>query len=385
VKIINQHLGLPVISLDTSERAGDVIRFITDQVSGRVVAVAVSRKWYQEPHGVPFEDCRAFGQNVVLISRLDALRPLSQMEEVGLHLEASNDARQRTAITEGGKLLGSVTDEAFDEETGEVSGYRLDVIADTGTSRTVYIPRDTFVTSSGTVAILREDVLEHGRGTLEELAGGQGPELGDGSREPGAGGREPEQGPGAGVHEPERESERESEREPESRTDAQPGAWPGAEVAAFAPPVEATEPAGPVEPEASGDDDEALFEDMTPADEVGMVEAEEFPPVVPDYEPASEAPPEAAPEPEAASRTVQPEALPGPAPAEAPPVLHGHDRVMMALSLGQVAQSTVRDPLGAVIVEAGQTVTDEVTHAAARAGADTLYALWKATQEPDAA
>ena len=101
-----------------------------------------------------------------------------------------------------------------------------------------------------------------------------------------------------------------------------------------------------------------------------MAEAEDFPPTVPDYEPVAEA----APQPEPAET----------APAASVPALHGHDRVMMALSLGQVARAAVREPSGALLVEAGQTVTAEVTQAAARAGADTLYALWKATQEPEA-
>lgn len=160
MKIINQHLGLPVICLETSERVGDVVRFVTDQVAGRIVAVAVTRQWYQEPSAVAFSDCTAFGQNVVLVKSTDALKPVSQMPEIGLHLEASNDARQRTAITESGRLLGSVTDEAFDEHTGEVNGYRLDIMADSGTGRTVYIGHDAFVTASATVAILKDDVLD---------------------------------------------------------------------------------------------------------------------------------------------------------------------------------------------------------------------------------
>lgn len=170
MKIINQHLGLPVIALDTSERVGDVIRFITDQVSGAVLAVAVSRQWYAEPAGVPFRKCTAFGQNVVLVSSVADLKPLSQMEEVRVHLEASNDARQRTAITESGRLLGAITDEAFDEETGLVTGYRLDVFGETGGSRSVYVSRDAFVTSSATVAILRDDVLETSVSSLDAVA-----------------------------------------------------------------------------------------------------------------------------------------------------------------------------------------------------------------------
>jgi uncharacterized protein YrrD len=170
LKAINHHLGLPVIALDSSERVGDLIRFVTDQVSGQIVAIAVSRKWYAEPAGVPFADCTAFGQNVILVSSLEALKPLSQMEAVRLHLEASNDARQRTAITENGRLLGTVTDEAFDETSGMVTGYRLDVFGETGRARSVYVSRDSFVTSSATVAILRDDVLETAVLSLDDLA-----------------------------------------------------------------------------------------------------------------------------------------------------------------------------------------------------------------------
>lgn len=335
VKIINQHLGLPVISLDTSERAGDLVRFITDQVSGRIVAVAVSRKWYQEPHGVPFEECRAFGQNVVLITRLDALRPLSEMEEVGIHLEAANDARQRTAITEGGRLLGSVTDEAFDEATGEVTGYRLDVLADTGTSRTVYIPHSAFVTSSAAVAILREDVLDHAVEALEYLEAGAPP------------------APESPAQPDESEPDTEPDTEPEPVAPAE-----ASEPEAVAP-VE-PEPAPPApEPEAPAAV-EAVEEAPAPApaapegDEI-VVEPEEFAPTTPDYEPEA------------------PEA-PG---ADA---MGGHNRVMMALSLGRIAGATLHDRDGNLLVEKGGKITMEIARAAARA--DALYDLWTAAQEP---
>ncbi|HEY3414790.1 MAG TPA: hypothetical protein VGM51_17260 [Armatimonadota bacterium] len=172
MKIINQHLGLPVISRDTSERVGDVLRFVTDQVTGRIVAVAVTTQWYQEPSAVAFADCTAFGQNVVLVKSGDALKPLSQIPEIGIHLQASSDSRQRTAITESGRLLGSVTDEAFDEHTGEVVGYRLDILADSGTGRTVYIGHEPFVTASATVAILKDDVLA---GATDELVPSSAP------------------------------------------------------------------------------------------------------------------------------------------------------------------------------------------------------------------
>lgn len=367
MKIINHHLGLPVISLDSSERAGDLIRFITDQVSGRIVAVAVSRKWYQEPHGALFEDCRAFGQNVVLISRMDALRPLSEMPEVGIHLEAANDARQRTAITEGGRLLGSVTDEGFDEESGEVTGYRLDVLADTGTSRTVYIPHSAFVTSSATVAILREDVLNHAAGSLEELQGGKRPDEAERSAE--SGGEAEETAP---------------------RDEGGLGAWPGATDVAYAPPAEVTEapplpepkppapapqpepPAPEPEPEPpaeplptpppappAAEEAAALPEEAeTAADDI-TIAPEDFAPTTPDYEPDAHA-----------ADAVS---------AAGADAAGGHNRVMMALSLGRVAGATLHDQDGNVIVEKGETITLEIAQAAARA--DALYDLWTSATE----
>jgi uncharacterized protein YrrD len=341
VKIINQHLGLPVICLETSERVGDVVRFVTDQVTGRIVAVAISRKWYLEPSGVAFSDCAAFGQNVVLIRRLDALQPLSQMEDASLYLETSNDARQRTAITEAGRLLGTVTDEAFDEATGEVIGYRLDIMAETGTGRTVYIPHSAFVTSSATVAILHDDVLDEARETLDALA------------------------------------------DPSSRAETPdadaPGAWRGTEEMIQATPEEVTAPMPEPDLSASLDaaaeeaapavdtavpDQEALFADMAPAPRAGETESAE----------TVLAPP--------ADTQSQPEV----AMAAQPPALgdtartrsEGHDRVMMALSLGKMAGTSLSDESGATFVEPGQTITLDIAQAAARAG--KLYELWSSTQ-----
>jgi uncharacterized protein YrrD len=338
LKIINQHLGLPVICLETSERVGDVVRFVTDHVTGRIVAVAVRRKWYLEPAGVAFSDCAAFGQNVVLIRRMDALQPLSQMEDASLYLETSTDARQRTAITEGGRLLGSVTDEGFDETTGEITGYRLDVMADTGTGRTVYIPHAAFVTSSATVAILRDDVLNDASDTLEGLTQTVPAETGE--------------------------------------ADAL-GAWRGADDLIQATPAEVTAPAAEpdladsldaaaeeMQPEAAAvaPDQEALFADMEPAP---LPEEEPETPL-----PASSVAPQTLTEDDAPDAPAAEDAARSRA--------EGHDRVMMALSLGRVAGSTLSDASGAPFVEPGQTITLEIAQAAARAG--RLYELWSSTQ-----
>jgi uncharacterized protein YrrD len=290
LKVINQHLGLPVIALDTSERVGDVIRFVTDQVSGAVLAVAVSRQWYAEPAGVLFRDCTAFGQNVVLVSSVDALKPLSQMDEVRIHLEASNDARQRTAITESGRLLGAVTDEAFDEKTGLVNGYRLDVFGETGGSRSVYVSRDAFVTGSATVAILRDDVLDHSAASLDALA-----------------------------------------------SIARPDA-----------------PA--VTMEAPAKEEEAAPAHLSPR----TVE-----------EPVSSVP--------ASALAVEEEESPGAEPETATPEeMEAQERVMSVLSVGKTAAKTVTAADGTVIVEAGQTITEEIAEAAK--AASRLYEVWISAQ-----
>lgn len=336
MKIINQHLGLPVICLETSERVGDVTRFVTDQVTGRIVAVAVRRKWYQEPCGVAFSDCAAFGQNVVLIRRLDALQPLAQMEDASLYLDTATDSRQRTAITEGGLLLGTVTDEAFDEVTGEVIGYRLDVLAETGTGRTVYIPHSVFVTASATVAILQDSVLDEAYESLNALAAIAGSE--------------------------------------ESAPDDKPDAWRGAEDFSLARPAAATEAAVELDLAESLDaaaeehssvegappplDQEALFMDMQAAD----VEPEEAPVTT---------------RPEGAETLAEVD-MADPAPAStAQARAESHDRVMMALSLGRQAGAAVSDNAGNPIVRPGETVTLEMAQSAARAG--KLYELWSTT------
>lgn len=343
MKIINQHLGLPVICLETSERVGDVVRFVTDHVTGRIVAVAVRRQWYQEPSGVAFSDCAAFGQNVVLIRRMDALQPLSRMEDASLYLETSTDARQRTAITEDGRLLGTVTDEAFDETTGEVTGYRLDILAETGTGRTVYIPHSAFVTASATVAILHDDVLDDARDALAGLLTGAAPE--------------PKAAP------------------PEA------GAWRGAEDFRQAAPEEITEEAAAPATEAAAEPD--LSDSLDAAAEEYAPSA---PPSMPDQEALFLDMQPAPPEPEEEAAAAPPEGvegLPDEAMAEPPPAptaqarAESHDRVMMALSLGRQAGALVADADGSAIVRPGETVTLEIAQAAARAG--KLYELWSTT------
>jgi len=169
LKIINHTLGLPVICLDTGDQVGSVLRLVVDQVSGRIPAVAVARQWYQAPGFVLMRKCRAFGQSVVLVESGQAVFPLEELPELQLHLLSANEARQRTCITETGRLLGAITDEAFDERTGVMNAYRLDVHADLGTGRTVYVPRSVFLTASASVVIVPDNVLDGAYDTLEEL------------------------------------------------------------------------------------------------------------------------------------------------------------------------------------------------------------------------
>jgi uncharacterized protein YrrD len=321
MKIINQHLGLPVICLNTSERVGDLLRFVTDQVAGQVVAVAITRQWYQEPSAVAFADCKAFGQNVILINNAADLKPISQMPEIGIHLEASNDARQRTAITESGRLLGSVTDEAFDETTGEVSAYRLDVLADSGTGRTVYIGHDAFVTASATVAILKDDVLDR---ATDELVPSD-----TSIQEPEAGGQETgDRSQGAGVRG--QESEARGQESGVRGQDSEPGTRNSEPAAPSALAVQPSIPDFPVS--LLGISEEALAEEEPDDDLADTV-----------------------------SQEVRDK-------------MEGHNRVMMALVIGKTAGATVADSEGQVIVEEGSPITTEIAQAAAES--QRLYELW---------
>ena len=169
MKIINHTLGLPVICLDTGDQIGSVLRLVVDQVTGRIPAVAVARQWYQAPGFVPMRNCRAFGQSVVLVESGQAVHSLDELPELQLELLSANEARQRTCITETGRLLGTITDEAFDERTGVMNAYRLDVHADLGTGRTAYVPRSVFLTASASVVIVPDSVLDSAYNTLEEL------------------------------------------------------------------------------------------------------------------------------------------------------------------------------------------------------------------------
>lgn len=169
MKIINHTLGLPVICLDTGDQVGSVLRLVVDQVSGRILAVAVARQWYQAPGFVLMPNCRAFGQSVVLVESGQAIHSLDELPELQLHLLSANEARQRTCITETGRLLGAITDEAFDERTGVMNAYRLDVHADLGTGRTVYVPRSVFLTASASVVIVPDTVMDGAYDTLDEL------------------------------------------------------------------------------------------------------------------------------------------------------------------------------------------------------------------------
>ncbi len=151
MKLINDCLDLPLISLDTSEEIGRLTHCLTDPVANRIIGFAVtSSKWFAEPNALVFNDVAAFGVDAIIVTALDAVKPISQVATVHPFVHDGAPRLIRQAVSSDGQSLGTLTDWAFDEQSGEITQCRLEG----PNGEETWTPRASFVRTGKAVAIL---------------------------------------------------------------------------------------------------------------------------------------------------------------------------------------------------------------------------------------
>lgn len=106
-------LGRSVISTESAEEIGHVDGFVVDPSTQRITAIVVGDKI------VSWTDCGGVGADAITVAESAMLSdPSSELESRAL--EGENDPLGKTVLTEYGLGMGSLTDIAFDSESGEL-------------------------------------------------------------------------------------------------------------------------------------------------------------------------------------------------------------------------------------------------------------------------
>src|SRR5581483_2637226 len=108
-------LRRPVVDTTTAETVGEVVGFLVDPATRRVVGLRLG-KVKGRASLLAWDDLKAFGVDAVTVEGTGRLRSAAE-EMPGA---AGHDVLGRRVLTEGGDELGAVEDVEFDPQTGQV-------------------------------------------------------------------------------------------------------------------------------------------------------------------------------------------------------------------------------------------------------------------------
>ena len=115
--------GLPVIHYSSGREIGKVREWLLDEYGATVVALVVEGSgWLPQRRIYPYEDIVSIGNDMVLVNSAGMLAVGDPPQLVRL---ATFRAIGKRMVSGTGNELGIVEDVLFDEQSGQVTGWRL--------------------------------------------------------------------------------------------------------------------------------------------------------------------------------------------------------------------------------------------------------------------
>ncbi|KKM09248.1 hypothetical protein SY88_19660 [Clostridiales bacterium PH28_bin88] len=120
-------LSLPVISLDTGTRVGQIRDLLIDTSTRRVFGVVLEHEgWLREAQVIPFELLVSVGQDAVTVRDREAIVTLDAASHLHEHAKDSLlKTRGKKVFTADGTELGTVEDMVVGIPEGRVAGLEL--------------------------------------------------------------------------------------------------------------------------------------------------------------------------------------------------------------------------------------------------------------------
>lgn len=120
-------LGLPVISLDTGTRVGQVMDLIFDASSRRISGVVLEPEgWFRDVRVIPLEQLAGVGQDALTIRGKKAIQTAGSGSRLGGRAQSSlAKTRGKQVLTTGGIEIGTVEDMVVEFPGGHVEGLEL--------------------------------------------------------------------------------------------------------------------------------------------------------------------------------------------------------------------------------------------------------------------
>lgn len=124
---ISSLIGMPIFALTNGKRVGTVKDIVFDSQHSRLAALTIEEPGIisSERRILPFDRVKSIGRDAIMVENEDAFVAEANAPEVVRVLEQKSAVTDKRVLTEGGNLLGYVSDIMIDPETGKAQSYEL--------------------------------------------------------------------------------------------------------------------------------------------------------------------------------------------------------------------------------------------------------------------
>lgn len=126
MKSSQQILGLPVLSIEEGREIGEVRYIILNPSRGAVDFLLISDdQWYLEHKLLAFKDVKAIGEYALTVAAASSLAPVSSSPGALELLKKDFTLPGIRVLTQGGRLVGSISEYYIDPSSGKITACRL--------------------------------------------------------------------------------------------------------------------------------------------------------------------------------------------------------------------------------------------------------------------
>ncbi len=175
MKLSTELRNLPIVSIAEGEEVGFVKDFIIDPESKSIVAIVIEdTSWYEGAKVISFSLIHSIGDFAITTENISSVVSLSNMPELTGLIKKELSIIGGKVITRGGRLVGYVKEFSIDDRTGEIIGLELKSDANISSPDLNVIPASSVATIGKDIIIVNEDIEASLKGSHEEVVGATG-------------------------------------------------------------------------------------------------------------------------------------------------------------------------------------------------------------------
>lgn len=172
MKLSTELRNLPIVSIAEGEEVGVVKDFIIDPTLKAIVAIVIEDpNWYEGAKIISFSLVHSIGDFAITTENASSVVALTGMPELAQLLKKDIRIVGAKIITRGGRLVGFVKEYSIDDRTGEILGLELSSDSELASPDRNIIPCASIVTIGRDVIIVNEDIETALCSSHNEVAG----------------------------------------------------------------------------------------------------------------------------------------------------------------------------------------------------------------------